>query len=332
MEKSKAPGSMLAAIYRRYGPPGVVRIERTPVPRVGDDSVLVKIVLTTVSSADARLRELRVPGGFWAVAPLALGVLRPRTAILGSEFAGVVERVGAKVTRFKPGDRVFGGDDALGCHAEFKAIPETGCIDVIPAHLSPHDAVATMFGGNTALGFLDIAKVARGMQVLVVGASGAVGSAAIQIARIQGAEVTGVCGARNAARVLGWGANQIVDYASGDYTAGTQRYDVIFDATGAASLSACRKILAPRGRLILAAGGVRQTFLLPGWSAIRGGPRVIAGPMDFGPARFKRLAEWVWTGAFKPFVERTYPFAQIVEAHAAVDDGRKVGNIAVEVP
>lgn len=323
---------MMAAVYRRYGPPDVVRIEPVPMPAIGDTDVLVKIAMTTVSSADARLRALRVPGGFWTIAPLALGVFGPRKRILGSEFAGTIVKVGRRVTRFKPGDQVYGGDDALGCHADCKAIAETACIDIVPTHLTPHEVVATLFGGNTALAFLDIAKIERGEQVLVVGASGAVGSAAVQIARVLGAEVTGVCSTKNAERVRGWGASRTIDYTAQDHMKGTALYDVIFDATGTASLSGCRAIIARNGRLILAVGGVRQTFLLPAWSSLRGGPRVIAGPMDFAPARFERLAEWVRTGALKPYVERTLPFAQIAEAHAAVDTGRKVGSIAISIP
>jgi NADPH:quinone reductase-like Zn-dependent oxidoreductase len=324
--------AMTAAVYRRYGPPDVVRLERTPMPRIGDTGVLVKVALTTVNSGDARMRAMRVPGGFWMIAPLALGVFRPRIPILGSEFAGEVVRVGGKVTRFKPGDRVFGGDDALGCHAEFKAIAETDCIDVVPAHLTQQDVIGTTFGGNTALAYWDAAKVKPGETVLVAGASGAVGSAAVQIARILGAQVTGVCGARNAERVRGWGAARIIDYKTEDYTAGPDRYDVIFDTTGTASLSACRKVLTPQGRLILAAGGVRQSLLLPAWTSMRGGLRVISGPVGFSPVRFERLTEWVRTGAFKPFVEKTYPLEQIAEAHAAVDAGHKVGSIAVSIP
>lgn len=278
------------------------------------------------------MRAMRVPGGFRAIAPLALGVFRPRRPVLGSEFAGEVVRIGRKVTRFKPGDRVYGGDEGFGCHAEFKTMRESGCIDVVPAHLSPHDVVATIFGGDTAVAFLEAAKLKPGERVLVVGASGAVGSAAVQIATIMGAEVTGVCSARNAERVRIWGARRVVDYTVSDYRTGPDRYDVIFDATGTASLSACRKILTPKGRLILAAGGVRQSLILPAWTALRGGPRVIAGPNMYSPARFERLAEWVRTGAFKPYVERTVPFAKIAEAHAHVDTGRKVGNIAVAIP
>lgn len=323
--------TMKAAIYRRYGPPNVVRIEDVPVPKIGESGVFVKIALTTVSSGDARMRAMRVPGGFWAIAPLALGIFGPRHRILGSEFAGEVVRVGRKVTRFKPGDRVFGGDEALGCHAEFKAVEENGCIDAIPAHLTAHDVVATAFGGDTALAFWEAAKVKAEDRVLVVGASGAVGSAATQIARILGADVTGVCSARNSDRVRGWGAARTIDYAASDYTAGPDRYDAIFDATGAASLRTCRRILVPRGRLILAAGGVRQTLVLPAWTALRGGLRVVAGPNIFSPLRFERLAEWVRTGAYKPFVGRTVPFEKIAEAHAVVDSGRKVANIAVAI-
>ena len=316
---------MKAAVYRRYGPPDVVEIAEVPRPEAGLEQVLVRVRATTVTAGDARLRSANVPRGFGLLLRLGFGISGPRSPILGMELSGEVAAVGASVTRFKPGDRVFAA--RMGCHAEYVAVREDA-VAPLPANMTFEQAAPLTFGGLTALFFLrDKARVQPRERVLINGASGAVGTAAVQLARHFGATVTGVCSAANAELVRTLGADSVIDYRVEDFTQARMAYDVIFDAVGNCRFEHCRHALAPGGRLLLVVATLGQMLgaMLPS----RGGRKVLMGVASSSTADLLFLRDLAESGAFKPVIDHTYPFARIAEAHAYVDTGRKRGNVVI---
>ena len=321
---------MKAAVCTAYGGPDVVRIldVASPVPR--SDEVLVRIRATTVSSADSRIRGARFPAGFALPARLALGVTGPRKGVLGTELAGVVEAIGADVSRYRPGDRVFAFPGiGMGCHAELKAVREDGPLAPIPEGFSFEEAAAVSFGGTTALHFLrTVARLRAGERVLVNGASGAVGSAAVQLARHFGAHVTGVCSPANADLVRSLGAEEVIDYQTTDFCAHGTKWDIILDTVGNTSFTRCRPALSSNGRLLLLAGSLGQLLASPIQSAMSG-LKVAGGPAPDSPQDVRDLQQLCAAGAYRPVVDSSYPFDRIIEAHARTDRGHKVGSVVV---
>jgi NADPH:quinone reductase-like Zn-dependent oxidoreductase len=323
---------MKAAIYRKYGPPEVVTLADLPMPVPKDNEVLIRIHATTVSSADWRARSLVMPRGFGPFARLAFGLTGPRQPVLGSELSGEVTAIGSKVTRFKPGVQVFAFTDfAMGCHAEYRVMKETGLILPKPANLSWEEAAALCFGGTTALSFLRTkGKVKSGDKVLVVGASGAVGSAAVQIARHFGAEVTAVCSTANLDLMRRIGAAKVIDYTAGDFTATGETFDIILDAAGTAPYPRIAHMLKPGGRLLVVLGTLKQALRLDAPSR-RSGKKSIAGVVMTRLADLQQLADLAASGAFKPVIDRVYPLESAAEAHAYVDQGHKRGSVVLRV-
>ncbi len=318
---------MKAALCRRYGPPDVIEIAEVPRPKVGAKDVLIKVRATTVNAGDWRLRSGTVPPGFGLFIRVAVGFSGPRDPILGGEIAGDVVAVGPSVTRFRPGDKVFAGRMG-GCHSEYVAMPEDN-VAPMPANRSYGEAAALTFGGLTAITFLrDKAKVQPGERVLINGASGAVGCAAVQLAKYFKAEVTGVCSAANAALVKSLGADRLVDYAIEDFAHARERYDIIFDAVGNCSFERCKAALAPGGRLLLVVASLGKmigAMIRPS----RAGRKVCSGIASINPPNLDFLRRLSESGEFKTVIDRTYPFARIADAHAHVDTGRKKGNVVV---
>ncbi|MBI4307042.1 MAG: NAD(P)-dependent alcohol dehydrogenase [Chloroflexi bacterium] len=323
---------MRAAVCRRYGPPDVVEIVEIPKPTPADDEVLVKVCATTVTSGDWRLRTASVPPGFGIVVRLAFGIFKPRKAVLGTELAGEVEAVGTAVNGFKVGDKVFAFCGlSLGCHAEYRSIREDAAIALMPSNLTFEEAAPLSFGGTTALYFLrDQARVRPGERVLINGAPGGVGSAAVQLARHFGAEVTGVCSAANAQMVRSLGANDVVDYAREDFTQTGKTFDVILDTVGNCSFATCRTALAPEGRLLLVVASLGQTISARVRPS-RSGRKVLAGVARGRAEDLRLLAELAESGAFKPVIDGTYPLDRIVDAHAHVETHHKKGNVVVSL-
>ena len=322
---------MKAFLYHHYGSADVLRLEEIdqPVPRAHE--VLIKSHATTVTSGDWRLRSLEVPAGFGLIIRLVAGLRRPRQPILGSELAGVVEAIGEDVTRFQVGDAVFAFSDlGLGCHAAYRCLPEDGGVARKPSSLSFEEAAALSFGGTTALDFLRRAGLKRGERVLIHGASGGVGSAAVQLACHLGAEVTGVCSSANLELVRSLGAHQVIDYSRDDFARNGQTYDVILDAVGTASFSRCRASLRPGGRLLLVVASL-PAILRSSWQNLTTDKRVIAGPASVKPGDLEHLAELAEAGAFRPVIGRCYPFEQLPEAHRYVDTGHKRGNVVIRL-
>lgn len=310
---------MRAAVVDRYGPPHVVRIAEvpTPVPRAGQ--VLVRIVATAVTAGDARIRGARFPRGFAVPARLALGLRGPRRSVLGVVYSGVVESTGAGVTGLAAGAEVCGMTGArMGTHAEYIAVAAERAVPK-PAEVSHDEAAGLLFGGTTALHYLrDKAGVTRGRSVLVNGASGAVGTNAVQLATHLGATVTAVTSGANADLVRDLGAHHVIDHTT---TAPTGRYDVVLDAVGTLSASSGRALLTDDGVLLLAVASLAETVLARG--------RVKAGPAPERAADVAYLLERAAKGELRVVVEDVLGLDGIVAAHERVDSGRKVGNLVV---
>ncbi|PZF83458.1 NAD(P)-dependent alcohol dehydrogenase [Jiangella anatolica] len=311
---------MKAARNYRYGPPDVVRVADIPRPEPKAGQVLVRVHAAAVTAGDARLRAARYPAGFAPFARLAFGVFRPRRTVLGNSFAGVVEAVGSAVTRLRPGDRVCGQLGArMGAHAEYVPVAAEK-VAVVPDEVSDDDAAGVLFGGTTALYFLrDKGRLTAGQTVLVNGASGAVGTNAVQLARHFGATVTGVTSGANAALVTELGAEHVVDHTRDDVTRLAERYDVVLDTVGNLSIEAGRRLLTPSGRLLLAVGSLGDT--------VRARGNVAAGVAPERRADYEFLLGLVASGELTVVVDRVYDLADAAAAHARVDTGHKVGNV-----
>ena len=317
---------MKAAVCTRYGPPEVVQIEDVPTPAPGDGEVLVEAAATTVNSGDARLRALDVPRGMRVPVRLRMGLTKLRQPILGFELAGPVQAVGAGVSDVRPGERVLVSRGfRFGCHAEFAVASAQGILVKVPEQLSDQDAVALCFGGSTALYFFQRAKLAPGETVLINGASGAVGTMAVQLAKHSGAEVTAVCSAANGDLVRSLGADHVIDYAAEDFTRSGKRYDIVMDAHGNAPYQRIKDSLRPGGRFLMVVGDLAQTL------AATRQKRTIAGtPNDDALASsYRTLIALAEQGAIKPVVDSVLPFTRIVDAHRRVDSGRKVGSLVL---
>ncbi|MDZ5662868.1 NAD(P)-dependent alcohol dehydrogenase [Nocardioides sp. S-58] len=311
---------MKAAVVERYGQPEVVSVREVPDPAAGAGQVVVRVAATTVNSGDARIRGARFPRGFATPARLVLGVRGPRRQVLGVTLSGVVEQVGGRVTGLAVGDEVCGMTGAgMGAHAELVAVKADKLVRK-PAAVSHADAAAVLFGGSTALHFLRD-RVRPGTAVLVNGASGSVGAAAVQLAHRAGGRVTGVCGPTNGALVESLGAAAVIDYARTPLDTVAERYDVVLDTVGSISPAVGRSLLAPGGVLLLVVADL--------WSTLRARGDVVAGVAPERAEDFTALLELVESGELRTVVDRTLPLADVVEAHRIVDSGRKVGNLVV---
>ncbi len=306
---------MKAIVYTQYGPPEVLHLADLPKPVPRENEVLVKIRATTVTIGDCRMRSFTVPSEQWLFARLYLGVFKPRRQVLGMELAGDIEAVGAKVTRFKPGDAVFAStfEADWGGYAEYKCFAENGVLASKPSNLDYGEAAAAVGGGVTALRCLRQANLQPGQKVFIYGASGAVGTNGVQLARnLFGAEVTGVCSAANLDLVKSLGAAHVLDYAHQDFTQQVPIFDVVFDAVAKFPVAQVRETLKP--------GGV---YL----NVHRDSDR--AKPRQTRLQEILELKELLETGHFKPAIDRVYPFEQIVEAHRYVEQGHKKGNVVI---
>ncbi|SDS77685.1 NAD(P)-dependent alcohol dehydrogenase [Microterricola viridarii] len=322
---------MKAAVYHRFGGPDVVRVEQVPQPEVGATEVLIRVRATTVSAADRRARSKDVPAGLALPSSLVLGIRRPRRPILGMDVAGVVESVGARVTRFRPGDEVVAmlGSRFAG-HAEFAVADESSAIALKPTTASFAEAVALVFGGITARAFLNQTRVEPGSSVLVNGASGAVGSAAVQLCAAAGAQVTAVSSAGNAELVRSLGADSTVDYNAADFAGGPDRYDIVIDCVGNAPVSRVRPVLRPCGAVLLVAGNLRSLVTAPA-QARRHGLTVATAPGPYLASDLEHLGCLLDAGRLRAVIDRRYPLDEIAAAHRRVDTNRKRGNVVIDV-
>ncbi|RYE08504.1 MAG: NAD(P)-dependent alcohol dehydrogenase [Hyphomicrobiales bacterium] len=317
---------MKAVTYRAYGGPEVLNLVDLPKPSPASGQLLVRVRATSVTSGDARMRAFNIPGPFKLPARFMLGYPAPKNPILGYEFAGEVEAVGEGVSRFKPGDRVYGG--TFGAYAEYLTIAETGPIAPMEKSLSFEEAASIGFGTTTAMHFLNSGKVGPGTSILIIGASGCVGVYSIQLAKHLGATVTAVCSGRNAELVRSLGADRVIDYTNEDY-AGSGPYDVVMDAVGATSFNKVR-LLLKRGGVFL--NVVMNTpDLLAILSPFKDGRRIVSGSFDTTQAMLLTINDLVAADAIAPVIDRTYALEQIREAHAYVDTKRKRGAVVVTI-
>lgn len=322
---------MAALVCTRYGAPDLLQFKQVPRPVPRRNEVLVQVVASAITSGDRRIRSMDMPTGFRTLGRLALGWSGPRNPVLGAEFSGVVSAVGDRVSRFVPGDAVFGiSGFRMGGHAEYVCLPQQGALAHKPGNLSFEDAAALSFGGTTALSFLERAALAPAESILVNGASGNVGLAAVQIARLLGGDVTGVCSAAHLEQVHSLGAVRVLDYTREDFTSLKQRFDVVFDVACNLSLAQCLTVLKPGGRLIRIQAGLAEmcrALLQPR----RGGLRVLAGTAQERSADLEQLADWVRQGLYRPVVARVFPFAQAIEAHRFADLPGRGGSVVMRM-
>jgi NADPH:quinone reductase-like Zn-dependent oxidoreductase len=317
-----------ALTHKTFGSPDVLEFEEIPKPAPRAHELLIKVHATTVTSGDWRARTRKVPRGFGLMAKLVFGFSKPRQPILGSELSGEIEAVGVAVRKFKVGDQVFAFSGAsMGCDVEYKCVPEDGAVAIKPTNLTYEEAAALSFGGTTALGFLKRARIKSGDKVLINGASGGVGTAAVQLAKHFGAEVTGVCSTANLAMVKSIGADKTFDYTQDDFTQNGETYDLIVDTAGTAPFSRSKGSLKEGGRLLMVLGTLPDMLQAP-WVSMTSSKKVIAQPRwQVEDLRF--LAGLAQTGEFRPVIDRRFPFARIADAHRYVDAGHKKGNVVV---
>jgi NADPH:quinone reductase-like Zn-dependent oxidoreductase len=300
-----------------------------PVPK--DNEVLVKVYATTVTVGDCRARSFTVPRSVWLPARIALGFRKPRKAILGLELAGEIESVGKDVKLFKQGDQVFAATlISFGAYAEYKCLPEDAAVSIKPSNITYEEAAALPIGARTALHYLRKANIQSGQKVLVYGASGSVGTYAVQLAKHFGAEVTGVCSTTNLELVKSLGADKVIDYTVEDFTIKDETYDVIFEAVDKSSFSACMRSLKKEGIYLNVTVPLPSIRML--WTKMTSSKKLILG--ENSPERAEDLSflkELVEAGKIKPVIDRVYPLEQIVEAHRYVDKGHKKGNVVITV-
>jgi NADPH:quinone reductase-like Zn-dependent oxidoreductase len=327
---------MKAIVYTEFGPPDVLQLKEVEKPSPKEGEVLIRIHATTVTTGDVNARGFTfVPPGFGPLPRLMFGVRGPRIAIIGADLAGEIAAVGKDVALFKEGDHVFGIDgNNLGAYAEYVCRPEGGALAIKPANMTYEEAAAIPFGACTALYFLrDKADIQSGHKVLVNGASGGVGTYAVQLAKYFGAEVTGVCSTRNLDLVESLGADKVIDYTKEDFTQSGETYDIIFDSVvGKASFSGCRDSLEQNGIYLAVAGGLKEGVQML-WTSARGGKKVIFGG---GTASERKeylvfLTELIEAGKLKAVIDRRYPLEQMAEAHRYVETGRKRGSVVITV-
>lgn len=321
------PHEMKVAVVTGYGGPETVQIETRPVPVIKPDAVLIEVVSTTVNSGDVRMRALDAPKGMKTLMRLAIGLGKPRQPIFGTEVSGIVAAMGANVEGFSVGDPVIAFPGiALGCHAEYVAVSTGKPLVHKPDALSFEEAAGLAFGGTTALHFLRKAGVTPGEDVLVIGASGAVGAAMVQLAAHFGALVTAVTSAGNADLVRALGAQAVIDYATTDYTAVVAAYDVIADCVGASSFEDCLAALRPGGRYLAIAGGIGEMI-----ARGRNGKQIIAGMAQERSEDLALLARLAAEGRYRVVVDQVFAFDDIAKAHARVDSKRKRGSVVVRI-
>ena len=319
---------MKAAVHTRYGPPDVVRILEVDKPAAKDNEVLVRVHATTVNRTDSGLRAAKP-----FVNRFFTGLRRPRVTVLGNEFAGEVEAAGRGVRSFAVGDRVFGYNGTrFGAHAEYLAMPEGGSLATMPAKVTYEEAAPSTEGSHYALSLIRKARIRSGQKVLVNGATGAIGSAAVQLLKGLGAEVTAVCGTEHVELVRGLGADRVIDYTAEDFTRDTQTYDVVLDAVGKSSFGRCKRLLKPGGIYLSSdLGPLSQNPILALITPLLRGKKVMFPIPRDNQEMVRYFRELLESGEFKPLIDRRYRLDEIVEAYRYVETGQKVGNVVISV-
>lgn len=319
---------MRAMVLTGYGPPEVLQLREVEKPVPAEDEVLVQVHGTDVAAADYRIRGSNFPRLFWLPARIGFGLREPKVKILGNDFAGIVEAVGEDVTQFEVGDRIFGTTGKFGAYAEYVSIPEDAAVTTMPDSMTFEEAASIPFGAHTALFFLrDKGDIQPGDRVLIYGASGAVGTAAVQLAKHFGAEVTGVCSTANLDLVASLGADRVIDYTREDFTKLGDTYDIIFETVGKSSVSGGMSVLAEDGVYLANLIGLATVFQMLRHAV--GSKRVVGTIANTSREDLEFIRSLYETGAYRPVIDRTYPFEEMAEAHRYADTGHKKGNVVV---
>ena len=319
---------MKAIVYHKYGPPDVHEYQEVEKPTPKHNEVLIKVHAVTVNRTDC---------GFLRAKPFIVrfftGLIKPRRTILGNEFAGKIEAVGKDVTSFKVGDKVFGyNDDDFGARAEYMTTPEEGMLAIMPANMSYEEAAPSTEGAHYALNIIKKTNIQSGQIILINGATGAIGSAAVQLVKYFGADVTAVCNTKNVALVQSLGADEVIDYTKEDFTKNGQTYDVVFDAVGKSSFRRCKALLRPGGIYVSTElGFFAQNPFLAMWTSIFGSKKVIFPIPKSRKEDVLFFKELIEAGKFKGVIDRRYPLEQIVGAFNYVEKGQKTGNVIITV-
>ena len=320
---------MTAVVCERYGSADLLKFVRLPRPSPKTDESLIRVLASTITSGDCRVRSLNLPTGFGLLGRLALGITGPRQPILGTELAGEVVQIGSAVTNFQVGDPVFAFPGArMGCHAEYRCVAAAGPVAKMPSNLSYEQAAALCFGGSTMLDFYRRGRLVAGDQILVNGASGGVGTVAVQLAKHAGAHVTAVCSTTNVELLASMGADRVIDYTQEDFTRSGLTFDVIVDAVGNAPFSRSGALLRPGGRLLMLVPSLWDLLQAP-WITLLSDKTVVAGPTEERVEYVQQLAHLAAAGRVLPVIDCCYPFEQIAQAYQYVDRGHKRGNVCV---
>lgn len=330
---------MKAIAYRQYGAPDVLHVEEVPKPSPKDDEILIRVRAVCINVGDLWARNFKaitpanfsMPTPLWLPARMYFGFTKPRVNILGNEFSGQIEAVGNKVTRFKAGDAVFGyRGQSMGAYAEYLCMGESGTVALKPANLTYEEAATLPYGGVTALNLLRKADIQAGQKILINGASGSIGAAAVQLAKHYGAEVTGVCSTPRVEFVHALGADRVIDYTREDFTQNGETYDLIFDILGKSSFERCKSSLTPQGIYLLASFKIKHLLQMFRTSRA-GGRRVICTLSVDKPENLIFIKELAEAGKFKAIVDKSYALEQAADAHRYIETGGKRGAVVLTV-
>jgi NADPH:quinone reductase-like Zn-dependent oxidoreductase len=328
---------MKAIVYTEYGPPDVLQLKEVEKPTPKDNEVLIRIYATPVNYGDITARnfgkisarDFNMPMILWLPARFMFGFSKPRKKILGSEFAGEIKAVGKNVKKFKEGDQVFGyTGQNMGANAEYLCMPETGSLALKPVNMTYDEAAAVPYGAITALSLLRKVNIHNAKKVLIIGASGSIGSYAVQYAKYYGAEVTGVCSTPRLELVKSLGVDKVIDYTKEDFTKSGETYDLIFDILGRSSFTCCKNSLTQNGCYLLASFKTKQLCQML-WTKIIGSKKVVCALSTENPEDLIFIKGLIETGKIKSIIDRRYPFEQAVEAHRYVESGLKKGSVII---
>jgi NADPH:quinone reductase-like Zn-dependent oxidoreductase len=335
--KIRKDTQMKAIVYTKYGPPDVLKLKEVAKPTPRDNEILIRVYATPVNYGDITARNFKkisprkftMPFPLWLPTRIFFGIRKPRKKILGSEFAGKIEAVGKDVKLFRKGDQVFGYlGPSLGANAEYLCMSEDGSVAIKPANMTYEEAAAVPYGALMALSLLRKVNIQSGQKVLINGASGGIGSAAVQLAKYFGAEVSGVCSTPRLELVKSLGADKVIDYTKEDFTTSGETYDLIFDILGKSSFSRCKSSLKKNGRYLLASFKMRQLFQML-WTKIKGSKKVICALATDKTEDLIFIKELVEAGKIKSVIDRRYPLEQTAEAHRYVEKGLKKGHVVI---
>lgn len=321
---------MKAIICTKYGPPEVLQLKEVEKPTVKDNEVLIRIYATTVTSGDVKIRRFEFPAMYWLPSRIMFGFSKPNRQIPGSELAGEIESVGKDVKQFSKGDQVFGYSGlGFGANAEYISLPEEAILAMKPINMTYEEAAAIPVGALTALHFLRKGNIQSGQKVLIYGASGSVGTYAVQLAKYFGAEVTGVCSTKNIELVKSLGADHVIDYTNEAITKSGEKYDIIYDTVGKSSFSDCKATLKQNGTYLLGAVWKMSVYARGLWTSMTSSKKIVPGVAAMNTEGLHFIKELIEAEKIKPVIDKRYILEQIAEAHNYVEQGHKKGNVVI---